>query len=355
MADQDFTGAAVAVAVQTGFGVENTTLAAVGDGDLSDGYVLGDAESGDAESGIVIPNIVGVYRNVAKVAGTFTESADAFQKANVEGFQFSWVMQGNGADGSSPSVGEADLSTIMPGIEAILESAGLVGSTGASGGEQDYDVKTGANIYTTWKIFHGDLSMVFSDCLVDSLSFKSTAGGFVIATADIKVGTFDTSGGFANGVTFPTIDYEEMASLTGPKVVGANFMAFGETRGFTGDFEIKIASEIEEFGDSNVAVTGTRQAQTRRVISVNGVLYIDDGNTEAAYQNLINEEAPTTDIEFQVGTASDDPYNAFQFAINNVQAKDIKYNRVGTTLVVELNDAKATSTTGGTEFQLEMN
>ncbi len=354
MADQDFTGAAVAVAVQTGFGVENTTLAAVGNGDLSNGYVLGDAESGDAESGIVIPNLEGVYRDVARVAGTLTEQADALEKVLANGFQFSWVHQGNGAT-STPSVGEANLSTIIPGLEAILESAGLEGTTGGAGGEQDYNTRTGANIYTTWKIFHGDLSMVFSDCLVETLTFKAAAGGFVIATADIKVGTFDTSGGFSDGVTFPTIAYEEMASLTGPKVLGAAFTAFGQTRGFTGDFEIKLASEIEEFGDSNVAVTGTRLAQNRRVISVNGVLYVNASDSAAAFDNLIRTSAPTVDLSFQVGTPSDDPYNAFKFYVNNLQSKSIKYNRIGTTLVVELNDAKATGTAGADEFQLEQN
>ena len=353
--DEAFDGVAVAVGVQSAFGVVDGDAAAVAalttPLTLASGCVLGDAESGDAESGITIPNLVGVYRDVAKVAGSYTESADAFQKADVSGFSISWQHQGNGAT-STPSVGEADLSVIIPGIEAIFESAGLVGSEGGAGGEQDYNPRSGANIYTTWKLWHGDLAFVFNDCLVESLEFAFTPGGFCIVTANILVGTFDTSTA-VDGFTFPTIDYEEMASMTGPKVEGVAFDWY-ETHGFE-NLVVRLASEIAKFGDSNVATTGERQSMTKRVISVSGTLYVETADSDDHFQNLVSGSAPTIDMSFQVGTPSDDPYNAFKIEVNNLQAKDIKYNRVGTALVVELNDSKATSTTAGTEFQLTQN
>jgi len=352
--DETFEGVAAAVGVQTAFGTPNATIAGLdetGSPSLADGHVLGDAESGDAESGITIPNLVGIYRDVAKVAGSYTERADAFQKADVTGFSIAWVMQGNGAT-STPSVGEADLSVIMPGLEAIFESAGLVGSEGGAGGEQDYNPKSGANIYTTWKLWHGDLAFVFSDCLVESLTFECTPGGFVIATANILIGTFDTSTA-VDGFTFPTIDYEEMASMTGPIVEGVAFN-WHETHGFE-NLSVTIQSEIAKFGDSNVATTGERQSMTKRVVSVTGTLYVETTDSDDHFQNLIATAAQIVNLSFQVGTPSDDPYNAFKIEVNNLQAKDIKYNRVGTALVVELGDSKATSTTAGTEFQLTMN
>ena len=356
MGTVDLSGVAVAVGVQSAFGVVDGDAAAVAalttPLTLASGCVLGDAESGDAESGITIPNIVGIYRDVAKVAASFTESADAFQKAEITGLSISWVHQGNGAT-STPSVGEADLSVIIPGLEAIFESAGLVGSTGGAGGEQDYNPRSGANIYTTWKIWQGDLAFVFNDCLVETLTFECEAGGFVIVTANVSVGTFDDTTA-VDGFTFPTIDYEEMASMTGPKVVGAAFTAFGQVRGFE-NLSITITNTIEKAGDSNVAVTGERQAQTRRVISVSGTLYVESGDSDAAFQSLRSGTAPTADLSFQVGTVSDDPYNAFKLEVFNVQAKDIKYNEKLELFAVELNDAKATSTTAGTEFQLTQN
>ncbi len=355
--DEAFDGVAVAVGVQSAFGTPHASVPGLTTPlTLADGCVLGDAESGDAESGIVIPNIVGIHRDVAKVAASFTESADAFKKTDVTGFSISWIMQGNGAS-PTPVVGEADLSVIIPGLEAIFESAGLIGSTGGAGVEQDYDPRHagsagGATIYSTWKIWHGDLAMVFSDCLVESLEFVSTSGGFVIATANVVVGTFDTATAI-DGFTFPTIDYEEMASLTGPTVEGVAFL-WNETHGFE-TLTIKITNTIEKFGDSNVATSGERQSQSKRVITVSGTLYVETTDSDAHFQNLISPTAPTADLSFQVGTPGATPINAFKFFVNNLQAKDLKYARRGSALVVELNEAKATATVAGGEFQLQMN
>lgn len=360
MADQLFNGVTAAFGVQTGFGVPLAAITGLTTPvDLADGAVLGDAESGDAESGIVIPNIVAISRDVAVVAGTFSQSADAFQKAEINSFAISWVMQGNGVS-ATPAVGEADLSVIMPGVEAIFDGAGLVGSVGGLNVEQDYDPRTAGNLFLSVKIWHGDLAFVFTDCIVESLEFVCTPGGFVIATANILVGTFDHTT-TVDGFTFPASDYGIMASLAGPIVEGVAFSSFGVVRGFE-NLTVLIASEIEKFGDSNVLVTGERQAQRNRIITVNGTLYVDDvaANSEAAFQNLVDTSAPTVDLSFQVGTpatGAGNIINAFKIFCNKLQAKDIKYNRIGTTLVVELNDAKCTSPgpTGGDEFQLQMN
>jgi len=357
MADETFDGVAVAVGVQgSGFGTPNSTIAALsGSLDLSDGIVLGDAESGDAQSGITIPNIVGVHREVAVIAGSFTEQADAFLKADVTGFQVAWVMQGNGQTTTNPvATGEAEYATTIPGLDAILQSAGLEASDGT---DPTVLYKPRAStIYTTWKLWHGDLSLVFSDCLVETLQFDLTPGGSMLCTASIAVGTYDPSTGFADGVTFPTIDYEEMASLTGPTVEGVAFASFGQTRGFE-NLSISIANTVEKFGDSNVDTSGERQSQTKRVISANGTLYVNTSDSAAAHTNLVSATAPTADLSFQLGTAAGNAEvcNACLVQVNNLQAKDIKYNRIGTALAVELNDSKATATSAGGEFTLTLN
>ena len=358
--DEAFDGLAAAVGVQSAFGtpyalISGLTTPLI----LTDGIVLGDAESGDAEAGITIPNIVAISRDVAQVGASFTQSADSFQKADITGFQIAFVMQGNGATALGvPVAGEADLATIMPGVEAILEAMGLIGADGAAPVEEytpRHSGSTGGStIYSTWKIWHGDLEFVFSDCLIDSATFEFTPGGFCVVTCNVLVGTFDHTTG-VDGITFPTLDYGVMASLAGPVVQGVAFL-WGQTHGFE-SLSVTIANAIEKFGDSNVATTGERQSQTNRVISVTGTLYVETADSDFHFQNLIDTNAPTVDLSFQVGTPAVNPnlFNAFKVEVFNLQAKDIKYNRVGSALVVELNDAKATGLTAGSEFKLTMN
>jgi hypothetical protein len=362
-------GFATAVAVQDGFGNLGTAADAVaalihnnGSGagsvpDLTDGMVLGDAESGDSESGITVPNIVGEYRKVPAVAASWTESADSFIKATAEGFAFSWVHQGNGASASSsPAVGEADLATIIPGLEAILECSGLTGTDGSANVARDYNPRASA-IYTTWKLWHGTLAFVYTDCLIETLEFALTPGGKCIGTANIKVGTYDHTTPIT-GHTFPAVDYGVMASLAGPTVEGVGHTAFGQLRGFE-DLVISISNPTETFKDSNIDVTGEFIAQKERIISATGRIFVDDtGDDDDAWLQLKSTSAPTNDLSCQIGTpatAENDVINAFKFELENLQPKDIKYSETGDWLVVELGDSKATSTTAGTEFQLTMN
>ena len=360
--DEAFDGLAAAAGVQTAFGTPHalipgltTSLA------LTDGIVLGDAESGDAEAGITIPNIVAISRAVAQVGASFTQSADSFQKADITGFQIAFVLQGNGATALAVSAdGEADLATIMPGVEAILEAMGLIGDDVGLAPVEEYTPRHsgsigGSTIYSTWKIWHGDLEFVFSDCLIDSATFEFTPGGFCVVTCNVLVGTFDHTTG-VDGITFPMLDYGVMASLPGPVVEGVAFL-WGQTHGFE-SLVVTIANAIEKFGDSNVATTGERQSQTNRVISVTGTLYVETTDSALHFTTLKETDASLlVDLSFQVGTPAVNPnvFNAFKVEVLNLQAKDIKYNRVGSALVVELNDAKATGLTAGSEFKLTMN
>jgi hypothetical protein len=360
MADEAFDGLAIAVGVQSAFGTINTTIRDLsGTIDETDGCVLGNKDSGDADSGIASPSLEGVFRDVAKVAASFTESADSFQRLAVSGFAITFAVQGNGGT-STPAVGEADLSVLFPGYEALYEMAGLIGAAGGSGCEQDYTPRHagssgGSTIYGTVKCWMGDLSVVFEDCIVSSAEFVATPGGNVLCTMNIMVGATDTAN-ISDGVTFPTITYDAMASEASPVVEAVAFAAFGQTRGFE-SLTVKIENEIEEYGDSNIATTGKRQAQTRRQFLVDGTLYVNTSDSDAAIAQLISGSAPTNDLSFQVGTVATAGLTmlAFKMEVNNLQAKGIKYNRIGDALVVELSGAKATGLTAGSEFQLTFN
>jgi len=361
MAAEDFEGVCFAIDVQdSGYGTPDSTIGGLsGTIDETDGCVLGDKNSGDAESGIVLPTLVRSVREVAQVSGSFTQSADSYLKTLADGMSITIPIQGNGAT-STPSAGEAipDL-----GIQALWRLAGMTGANGAASPDYKFTPTTGtATTYGTIKLWVGDLSFVFSDCLVDSTQIVFTPGGNGLATFNIAVGTHDPDTDFADGVTFPTVTYGTQASLSAPTVEGVAF-TWGTGHPNTGSgfntLTINISQNIEDIQDSNVETTGLLKSQTNRIITVDGTLFVDTADSDYDYQALVSSSAPTDDLSFQLGTAETggggETINAALINVNNLEAKSIKYNRLGTLLAVELSGAKATATSAGAEFMIEYN
>ena len=359
MADEQvFHGVCFAMDVQDGgFGAIDATIRDLaGVIDETDGCILGDKGSGDADSGIVIPTFAGDFREVASVTGGFTEQADSFLKALIEGLSITFPLQGNGADAGAP---DEDAAIPDLGIQAIWASLGMTGATGAADPDYKFTPAATGVVYSTIKVWVGDFSYVFQDCIVDSGSLVFTPGGNGLLTANIKVGTHTPASHFADGVAFPDVTYGKQASMSAPTVEGVNF-TWSEVRGFN-TLTININNVIEEFGDSNVATTGVRQSQTRQLITVDGTLYlkVDSADPDFEYQNLVDGAAPTADLSFQVGDpdvgGAETELNAFLVNVNNLQVKSMKHNRIGTVTSVELAGAKATSDSVGTEFMFEYN
>ncbi len=364
MADDQFQGAVAEFGMQTAFNSPNATIAGL-TGTLSetDGLVLGDRDSGDAESGIGTPTYDSIFRPVAVVPSSYTERQDSFQRSEVNGFSLSFPLQGNGDTAGAPDVGDADFELLHPGIESIFEMAGLIGANGSapvvnytprhasSTGGFGMD---GGTAYGTAKLWHGPLEFVYSDCLIETLDLVFTPGANCIATANVLVGTWDHTD-TVDVDAFPTVTYGTQASMAAPVVEGVNF-DWGQVRGFE-NLTISIQNTIEKFGDSNVPVTGQRQAQTARKVVVSGTLYVAAADSDFAISNLIDTNAITTDLSLQLGTpaGASDEINAFLITASKLQAKSIKYNRVGDVFVVELGDSKATGTAVGGEFTLAAN
>lgn len=358
MADQPF-AIALAIGVQSAFGTINATIRDLaGTLDSTDGFVLGDKNSGDAESGITIPDFERIVREVAAVPSSFTESADAFLRTQVNGLAISLPTQGNGQDAGAPDADATALSTLLPGRDAIYKCAGHAESTGAASPDTDYD-PSATTVYATIKLWIGGsttgMSYVFKDCICESLAWVITPEGNCIETASFKVGALAVA---ADGVTFPTIDYTTQATLAAPITAGATFSVFGQARGFN-TATITLQNTIEEFGDSSVPITGLRQAQTRRQYLVDGTFYVVLADPDAAFVEHINTSPPTNDLTLQIGdpdvAGAQTELNAFLFAVNNLEAKGIKYNRIGEALTVELSGCKATGLTAGSEFKLTFN
>jgi len=354
MADELFDGVGFAIATQSAFGTVDAALKALNTTSVtlvaSDGIILGDKNSGDADSGVTLPNLSSIVREVPKVVSSFTESADAFIREACEGLAITFPLQGNGADAGAP---DTDAAKPFAGIDELLGTAGLVG---ASGTDPDYSYTPRATTeYSSIHLWVGDLDFIFKDCLVETLKIDMTAGGNALVTANFKIGAVES---YNDGVTFPTFTWGSQSSLAAPTVAGVAHTTFGQQRGFE-NLSVTISNAIDEYGDSNVATTGTRYSQTGRVITVDGRMYTLDTQSDAAHTQLVSTSAPTNDLTLQLGTADSGgtttQLNAIAISVNNLQPRDIKYDRTGTALVVELNGAKATSTTAGTEFQLEFN
>jgi hypothetical protein len=361
MADQPW-AVALAIGVQGALGTINGTISALDTGtwtpDSTDGFVLGDKSSGDAESGITIPNFERIVREVAKVEASFTEQADAFLRTAVTGLSIALPTQGNGLDAGVPDASAASLAATLPGRDAIYQCAGLTESAGVAAPDIDYDPRATA-VYATIKLWIGSggtgVSYVFKDCICEKLAWVITPGGNCIETANFKVGSLTTA---AVGVAFPAVVYGTQASMAAPVVEGVSFSVFGQAHSFE-SLTITCENTIAEYPDSAVTTTGLRQSQTRRQFLVDGTLYVASADVDAAYTEHVNTSAPTNDLTCQIGDpdvgGAETALNAFLFSVFNLEAKGIKYNRIGEATAVELSGCKATSTTAGTEFSLTFN
>ncbi len=346
MADVDF-AVGFAVGLQTDIDTVNASIAALsGTVDETEGAVLGDRESGDFESGITLPNFVRENRGVADVAGSFTKQPSSFLRVGTEGLEISWQVKGNGNTMTTPVVGEAKPDA---GIDALHEMAGLVGANGSA---PVYEYKPrvvatsgGITKYGTIKIWVADLEWVLEACTLSSLKFTVQPGGIVLATAAIQVGAVNA---FSDGITFPTFDYGNQATLQSNTVENVT-TGWGPTRGWE-TLEMEVANTLGTEQDSSKE-GGVRTVQSSRRLRATGRIYVDSSDSDFEYQELIKTAAPTADLAFQLGTpagAGPDIANAILFQVSNLEVLDYKAQPVGTVFVVEF-ESEGTHTGAGLE------
>lgn len=342
MADQNFNGVALAVGVQSGLGTVNATIAALsGSLTSTNGIVLGDRESGDANSGIVLPTIERVERALADLG--FTRQPGVFQRASVNDLAITIPMKGNGVT-STPSAGQAKP---LAGVDALLLACGLSGANGTS---PVYEYTPSATtVYVTAKLWVADLSYVFMDC-IGTLTLVPTPGDIMLATIALQVGSLNA---FADGVTFPTLDYGTQASLSAPIVQGVAH-SWSTTRGFN-ELSITNENEIEEIEDSNQA-SGIRLVQNSRQFNVEGVVFTDSADSDFEHQNVVATAAPTADMSFQLGTiaAPAATLNAVKVELNNVQLETVKDVKLGTAHAKQI-AGYCTAAIANGEFKLTFN
>jgi len=350
MADQGYE-IGLAVGLQNDIDTVNATVSALsGALDETDGIVLGDRESGDFASGITVPKFVRENRAVADVSGSFTPQASSFLRVGADGLEVTWQVKGNGAT-ATPAAGEAKPDA---GIDALHEMAGLVGANGTAP-VYDYTPRVSATSggitkYGTVKLWIADLSWVLKSCTIRDLRFTVQPSGIVLATARLEVGSVDA---FADGVTFPTFDYGSQATLSAQTVESVT-TSWGSARGWE-SLEISIANDLGTAQDSAKA-GGVRVIQSGRRINVSASIYVDSGDSDFEYQELIRVTSPTGDLGFQLGAAAGaaETINAINFEARNVELVGMKPAPTGSVLVAEI-EGHSTGLTAGSEALFRYN
>lgn len=331
MADENFDGVLLAVGVQSDFGTINGTIRDLDITtplDSDDGIVLGDRESGDAESGIVIPDFEPFRRELAAVS--FTANFATFIREVFNNLSITYQVKGNGA-ASTPATDEA---LPLPGIDALNQSAGFEGTSGADP-LYVYTPRASA-IYLTAKLWLADLSFVWQDCIVGRRSTVYTPGEIGLRTDEISIGAIHSTG-TGDGVVFTSPTWGTQSSLAAPTVEGvANI--WNATRGFTDALTVTVENNIDDIGDSNVDDTGIRKAQQApRIITASGTIFAQAADSDFEYQQTRLTVAPTDLFTFQLGdiAGAAETINAQKIELENPQTDRIKYNRAGDVLVVE--------------------
>lgn len=347
---------AIAFGVQSALGTQNGTIAALsGTKDETDGFVLGDRESGDAESGISIPDFVRESREAADAAGSFTRQSSSFDRLTAGGLAITIHLKGNGAT-STPAAGEAIPN---PGIAALFEAAGLVGADGANPVYEftpRISATTPTTRYLTAKLFQSGEAWVLADIVCESTAIQLQPGGTSLVTFNMRVGAHVPATDKTTGLTFPTITYGNQTSLRAPTTQGVGFVWGGVTAPDHGqnEFTLTITQEVEEVDDAN-QTTGKRTVVSGRSFDVSGRIFTDSDDTDFEWQKTVGD-APTEDMSWQLGSAAaaTEIINGLKFEVNNVELESVSYDREGTVTVAEI-AGHATGTTAGSEFKLTYN
>jgi hypothetical protein len=350
-ADEPFVGVCFAIGLQSALGTVNSDIAGLTTPiDETDGCVLGVRDAGDAESGITLPTLARVGREKALLA-SFTPQPSTYLRTDISGLDITIEMKGNGAASGAPDAGAAkplDGTATDECVHALWTCAGF---TGANGVAPVYEYDPSASpTYATIKLFAGDQSWVFMDALAD-VTIDLVAGEIGTATFAFSIGSLNAQ---ADGVTFPTVTYGTQTSLSAPTVQGTSTHTWDVARGFN-SYSLSIANSIEKVPDSN-QTTGERVIQTGREITLDLTAWIDTADTDFEYDELVAEVISTTANTVQVGTAAGAAatINAYKIEMLTPEVTSLKYNRLGTDLVVEAT-LKAVAATAGEEFRLTFN
>ena len=249
----------IAFGPQSAEGTADATIAALsGSIDLTDGIVLGDANSGLLGSGIT-SSFTRRFNEKAVVSGSFTKQASDFLEEQIS-LEVAFPLAGpRQITGATPSGSDF---THDKGIDALLGACGLIGAVSGSNPTVGWKYSPGDVAIATAKLFDSGFAWVIRDIRGD-LSIDMTPGEVAVCTATLS-GIVDS----AAELTFPTFDYQVQASFSAPAVSGVtpSWGISDTVRGWE-SLTIGIANSIDEF-DNAASSTGKDFEQGGREITV---------------------------------------------------------------------------------------
>jgi hypothetical protein len=355
MSEDTFHGVALAVGAQSALGTVNGDIAALsGTIDEGDGCVLGRLDAGDAKSGITLPTHVRVGDMRAQLA-SYTDQPSDYLRTDVEGLSIAIAMQGNGATVSgTPGAGECKPLAGDAGDECVHSLFLGAGFSGANGTPPVYEYTPAATpTYLTAKLWHGDVSFVYMDCLLN-MSLVLTPGGIGVVTFSFSVGALNAQ---ADGVTFPSVTYGTQTSLSAPRVrklASGDIHTWGTARGFN-TYTLTVNNNPLKIPDA-AQTDGFRYDLDNREIRLASNLWVEGADTDFEYEELIRDTITSTAITTQVGAIAGgtDTANAYQIYMGTPEVERAKYNKLGTKHVVDCT-LKAVAASAGAQFKLTFN
>lgn len=316
----------VAVLNQTVRGTP-TTMATIGAGagtagaidNVTDGAVLGDADSGVGSSGISI-SLGKKITEKAVLTGSYTRDFANFVSRTVEAFDIVIPLKGNG-ETTTGTPAAADFTPDI-GIVALLRAAGLAGSASAA----LWRFIPASTDLITAALYFGDVGnnggrVILEDVEADSLTLAFTPGEAATAAFALS-GVFSShdEGGTWGANPF---QYANQASLSAPAVKSVAFTWGPDTPaarsiGFS-DLSITIDNDAEVVPSSN-ATSGEVSKQNGRNITITGT--IDAVSGELLYEiDQLGESliANAEQLVFTVGTVATgaDTANAYRITVDD--------------------------------------
>jgi hypothetical protein len=350
VAVESFDGVVLAIDAQSAFGTVDGTIRDLNiTTPLTEamGVVVGYREAGDAESGITLPSFEPFRRELAAVGQT--QNFANFVREAFGDLVITYIVKGNGATITNPVA--VDDCKPAKGIDALNQIAGLSGTGVALAPVYRY-TPAASETYATIKMWWGDLSFCWQDCIINTRSTVYTPGETGLRTDTIKLGAI-VSAGVADGIVFTSPTAGPQTTMAAPAIEGV-VNTWNMERGWN-ELTITINNNIEEIGNCNVADTGIKfsQKMPREITASVKGLWVGTTNSDYEYEQTKLTAAPTDGFTFQVGTVgiADATANAYKVTLENPVVDSLKYDRLGTDLVadVELSARDATAAAEYTE------
>jgi len=348
MAEQSLGNIALCILPQSGFGTINATIAGLtSTAAHTNGLIVGVGTTGLGKSGIDAPTHSRDGLALARIGQS--AQADQFVAETVKGLKITFPLGGcRNTVGGTPADADFDPSSYWKGFDAILKAVGLTGAAWASGVGWEYKA-SGDATPASIALWYGGLLITYKDVLVSKLTLKPTPGS--IATVEAE---FDIPGVVTWGAqTLSTITTGAQATAC-PIVKGVQH-SFGTTRSYNA-MELVLSPASQRIEDSNDTTTGFRQIQTAFDVSAKATIWSDAANADMERDTLILTSAPTTDLTFQVGSATGGSAvaNTYGIDLNNCTVRDVKPTELGSKLGWEVNLEGDAISSAGTEFTFRL-